>query len=58
MQNNGLDLIVRRQRHRSLRDLSIAVAIVVLATLGLGALSASADTMSFERPAATAPSAR
>ncbi len=44
MHTTGLDLIVRRQHTRSKRDLVFACAIVLLATFGLGTLSASART--------------
>lgn len=52
MDTSRLDQIVRRQRTRGTRDLAFAVALAVLATLGLGALAASARGASFE-PAPT-----
>jgi hypothetical protein len=47
MHNNGFDLIVRRQRTRTTRDLVFAAAIVVMATLGLGTLNNSARGADF-----------
>lgn len=50
MHTNRLDQIVHRQRARSLRDRAIAVGIVVVMTLGLGALNASARNLNFDQP--------
>lgn len=47
MNTNGLDLIVRRQHSRSKRDVVFGFAIIVLATFGLGTLSASAGSAHF-----------
>lgn len=47
MHNTGLDLIVRRQHTRSKRDIVFACAIALLATFGLGTLTASARTAHF-----------
>jgi|GEM_PF-2603712 len=56
--DNGFDLIVRRQRSRSKRDVVFGFALVVLATFGLGTLTASARTADFRSAAPITTTAR
>lgn len=52
MNTHRLDLIVRRQRSRTTRDVAFALGLALLVTLGLGALASSARGASFASPPA------
>ncbi len=55
MDTQRLDQIVRRQRTRTHRDVVFAVALALLATLGLGALAQSAHGATTAPIGITAP---